>query len=108
MWVTVDEAKTIAERLGMPFAKFAAALLRTTPSGLALIDGPTGDCPLLDADGRCRVYDGRPRQCRTWPWWRENLASPQRWETAAAGCPGMNRGETHSRLYIESEAAKDF
>ncbi|MCC8190401.1 MAG: YkgJ family cysteine cluster protein [Planctomycetes bacterium] len=108
VWLTMEEARDIAADLGQEFTAFAAAMLRTTTSGLALVDDNRGDCPLLGEDGRCRVYAARPRQCRTWPWWDENLATRERWESAAARCPGVNRGERHSRLYIDSERAKEF
>lgn len=98
----------MAEALGMTFDEFAAKMLRQTLSGLALVDDPRGNCPLLQDDGRCRVYHHRPVQCRTWPWWEENLVSEMRWEEAASRCPGMNKGEVHSLLVIDSEKAKDF
>ncbi|MDA0802418.1 MAG: hypothetical protein O2819_01485 [Planctomycetota bacterium] len=33
-------------------------------------------------------------QCRTWPFWTENLASPAAWKLAKAKtpCPGMDGG----------------
>lgn len=108
VWVTDGEVETLAKALAMTVEAFAAKLLRRTPAGLALVDSGSGDCPLLGDDGRCRVYDSRPVQCRTWPWWEENLVSRRRWDAAATRCPGMNQGEVHSRLYIESEMAKDF
>ena len=92
----------------MDFTDFAARMLRSTLSGLALVDDARGDCPLLDEAGRCRAYECRPMQCRTWPWWEENLVSQRRWEDVATRCPGMNRGERHSLLVIETEKAKDF
>lgn len=106
--MTEEEASAIAACLGVSFKKFAATMLRTTLAGLALVDDGRGDCPLLGDDGRCRVYEARPRQCRTWPWWEENLVSRERWDAAAERCPGMNRGETHSQLVIDCEKAKDF
>ncbi|MCD8352125.1 MAG: YkgJ family cysteine cluster protein [Planctomycetaceae bacterium] len=108
VWVTMQEAQEIAAAIAMEFDRFAATMLRQTPSGLALVDGVHGDCPLLDAKGGCLVYHKRPIQCRTWPWWDENLASPGRWEDAATRCPGMNKGPAHSLVYIESERAKEF
>ncbi len=108
VWVTIEEAKSIAKALGMDFDAFAANLLRKTTTGLALVDGPHGDCPLLGEDGRCRVYQARPVQCRTWPWWDENLGGSDAWEAAARRCPGINRGPVHSRLFIDCERAKDF
>ncbi|MCC8181251.1 MAG: YkgJ family cysteine cluster protein [Planctomycetes bacterium] len=108
VWVTLDEAEQLAAAVGMEFDAFAAAMLRRTPQGLALVDDGKGDCPLLGDDGRCRVYHQRPLQCKTWPWWSENLLSEQRWNDVATRCPGMNAGALHSALYIEAEAAKDF
>lgn len=108
VWVTEEEAGKLAGALGMAVPDFAARFLRTTLSGLALVDDGKGDCPLLGENGRCRVYENRPLQCRTWPWWEENLVSRRRWDAAAVRCPGMNKGTVHSRVFIESEMAKDF
>lgn len=108
VWVTMEEAEDLAKALGMAMAQFAKTMLRNTFAGLALIDTPNGDCPLLSAEGSCRVYAKRPMQCRTWPWWKENLSSQASWDRCARDCPGINSGSKHSRLYMEAEAAKDF
>lgn len=108
VWITEDEARELAEALGMTLQAFASKFLRTTSSGLALVDDKSGDCPLLGEDGRCRVYHHRPMQCRTWPWWSENLISRRRWDDVATRCPGMNAGTVHSVIVIEAEAAKEF
>lgn len=55
------------------------------------------DCVFLDREtqpgkARCRVYQARPAQCRTWPFWSENLAHPRDWQRAGRTCPGMNHG----------------
>ncbi len=108
VWVTLEEAQGLAQELDLDFQTFAAKMLRNTLSGLALVDSPQGDCPLLGDDGRCSVYHSRPVQCRTWPWWDENLGSQQHWNNAATRCPGMNKGPAHSRIVIDCERAKDF
>jgi len=61
------------------------------------MDGP--DCPFLQG-ARCTVYPVRPRQCRTFPFWEENLASPAAWKRTARFCPGIDRGETHGLTRI--------
>ncbi len=108
VWVTMEEAESIAAALEMDFDLFARTMLRKTPAGLALVDGPSGDCPLLGEDGRCSIYAARPVQCRTWPWWDENLGRCEDWANASLRCPGMNRGALHSQVYIDCERAKDF
>lgn len=108
VWIDNAEIEPLAKALGMKTTDFTYEMLRTTPEGLALVDSPNGDCPLLDEDGGCRVYADRPMQCRTWPWWKENLVSPNAWASASRRCPGVGRGEIHSRFVIETEAGKEF
>jgi len=40
----------------------------------------TEPCGLLDEDGRCTVYEARPTQCRTYPFWDELIESRESWE----------------------------
>lgn len=40
----------------------------------------------------CKVYEVRPLQCRTWPFWHENLSSRKSWDHAAKRCHGMSHG----------------
>ncbi len=54
------------------------------------------DCVFLGRDdagcGTCSIYPVRPMQCRTWPFWPENLSSEKAYRYAAKGCPGMAKG----------------
>ncbi len=51
----------------------------------------------------CGIYAVRPLQCRTWPFWGENVVNASAWKRASKGCPGMNRGGRHfSREQIEA------
>ena len=65
-------------------------------------DFPNGDCIFFRDGQGCGVYPARPEQCRTWPFWHENLVSQETWNHAAAGCPGMNAGKLYSASEIES------
>ena len=47
------------------------------------------------------IYPVRPGQCRTWPFWSENLASPNAWNKTAQKCPGINRGKLYSYEQIQ-------
>ena len=58
------------------------------------------DCPFLK-DKRCTVYAARPTQCRTFPFWGENLRSPARWTRLTCFCPGIDRGEKQSLALIQ-------
>ncbi|KAI9913709.1 hypothetical protein PsorP6_005344 [Peronosclerospora sorghi] len=39
---------------------------------------------------KCSVYNARPTQCRTFPWWPQHLVSDYDWQVAAAKCEGIN------------------
>ncbi|MDR1301432.1 MAG: YkgJ family cysteine cluster protein [Treponema sp.] len=49
----------------------------------------------------CSVYEGRPLQCRTFPFWSSILVSPDSWDYTAASCPGMGKGMLHTKDEIE-------
>jgi hypothetical protein len=49
----------------------------------------------------CAIYDVRPTQCRTWPFWPSNLRSPDDWNRAAQKCPGINKGKLYTFDEIE-------
>jgi uncharacterized protein len=69
-----------------------------------LMDAPA--CPFLEGS-RCRVYDARPRQCRTFPFWRENLRSRARWDALKSFCPGVGRGAIIPVERIRSQLTDD-
>ena len=74
---------------------------------LSLKEQANGDCVLLE-NGTCRVYECRPVQCVTFPFWRYNLMTRQRWEDLAGECPGINRRRLRSFEEIEDALKKDF
>ena len=54
------------------------------------IDDPA--CPFLDSGNGCSVYPARPKQCRSWPFWAENLDHAT-WEGPVSKCcPGIGEG----------------
>ena len=104
--VDTNEIERMASHLGLTEEEFSDHFLRFTPRGPSLRERADGDCVLLSEPGRgehrrCTVYEVRPMQCRRWPFWAENLATPRDWKRAAAECPGMDRGQLHSLDEIE-------
>jgi Fe-S-cluster containining protein len=98
------EAAAIAASLAMKEKEFRRVFTRKAGGRTSLKEESDGRCVFYDEG--CRVYDVRPVQCRTFPFWYWNLAKRENWETVAGECPGMNRGCRYSREEIEDLAAK--
>ena len=84
---------------------FMKLYCRWVPNGdgknrLSLKEKLNCDCVFWEKEG-CRVYEARPLQCVTFPFWPSVLKDEESWEMAASGCPGMNQGITHSPGSIE-------
>jgi len=72
---------------------------------ISLIEKPNYDC-IFWRDGGCAVYEARPLQCRSYPFWEHQLESKEAWENVAKSCPGINKGALHSRQEIEEWLAR--
>ena len=51
-------------------------------------------------DNGCRIYPVRPEQCRTYPFWFQNLRSVERWQKVAKECPGIGKGRRYGQEEI--------
>ncbi|MHC4840491.1 MAG: YkgJ family cysteine cluster protein [Planctomycetota bacterium] len=89
VWVTADDMESMAKLLGMEFDDFTRKYIRQINWSFSLIETPDHDCIFLK-EGGCSVYDARPGQCRTYPFWAENLDTPKAWEKEAKLCPGIH------------------
>ncbi len=101
VWLQVEEGAAIAAYLGLEVAGFLARYTRKVDGGLSLREETDGRCVLFETDRGCRVYEARPRQCRTWPFWARIVATPAAWQREAADCPGMDSGELVPAAEIE-------
>lgn len=92
VWVSPDEAEAMAKRLNIPLEEFIAKYTRRIGNRVSLIERKVGknyDCVFLDGK-RCTVYEDRPKQCRTYPWWKENISSSKDWKEEGVRCEGIN------------------
>jgi Fe-S-cluster containining protein len=109
VWITDDEVERLAKHLQMSAERVVELYCRRIGERLSLKErrSPQGlyDCIFLKetkvggGQGKpatvkrvCSVYEVRPLQCRTWPFWDGNLASKENWDAAGQRCHGINRG----------------
>jgi len=106
--VSDAEVAALAARRGIDVAAFLVSYTTMTNEGRSLIEreGPHGkDCVFLDRSlipGKavCGVYEDRPAQCRTWPFWPSVVATPNSWRLAGRVCPGIGKGTLHGPQQI--------
>ena len=90
VWFSPEEATAIAEFLKIPLEEFLQKHTHRIGNRLSLREHPRNyDCVFLK-EKRCTIYEVRPKQCRTFPWWSENLESQESWKETAARCEGVN------------------
>jgi Fe-S-cluster containining protein len=105
VYLSQKDALLLAAALKVGYAEFVKAYCRWVPAEwgieqLSLKEKSNYDCVFWK--GGCSVYGARPLQCRIFPFWPSTVASAAAWESAAAGCPGIGRGELYTMEYIES------
>ena len=103
-----EEVAGLAELTELDADVFRKVYTHPLPDGsLSLRETRGGACIFLDAQRGCSVYERRPRQCRTWPFWGKVVETSQRWKTEAQSCPGMNRGTLRSADEIDLLSQSD-
>lgn len=105
IWVTSPEVKLIADFLKISAEQLRQKYLKRIGLRTTIIErAGTKDCIFLQTINdkkRCIIYPVRPTQCRAWPFWPDNLATPAAWNNAAQKCPGINRGKFYSFEQIQ-------
>jgi Fe-S-cluster containining protein len=92
VWVNEEEISEMAQFLKISPEEFIARYTRLIGNRLSLLEHRKNyDCVFLQNKKECRVYGARPKQCRTFPWWKDNLTSPQEWQETAKRCEGIHQ-----------------
>ncbi len=92
VYLTLQDRKRMAESLGLSLAEFSRKHCAKTDGYWHLKEeAGNPDCRFL-VDKKCSVYEGRPTQCRTWPFWPEVMGAKAWAREVAAFCPGVGKG----------------
>jgi uncharacterized protein len=106
--INQEEIEGMAAKLRMRVQDFMDEHTHMTPEGRSLREKKVGkglDCVFLDRNtipGKaiCGLYEARPRQCRTWPFWNSIIKSRATWERAKKMCPGIDNGKKYDLVQI--------
>ncbi len=126
VWISIEEIERLAAHLKLSPETVVEKYCRKVDGKFSLKERRnregTYDCIFLKAqkmpkpkpgpDGqldrvpvpikKCSIYEARPLQCRTWPFWPENLVSRKRWDDSGRRCPGINEGRKFTRKQVEA------
>ena len=90
VWISEEEIVEMASYLELDLDTFSKKYLRKVNNRWSLREKPANhDCVFLDGK-RCTVYPVRPSQCKTFPWWPQNVETPAAWKRAANSCEGIS------------------
>ena len=107
VWVNKEEIDALAAALSMTPAEFRRRYVRKEHGRRSLRELDGGDCVFFDRKTMgCTVYEARPLQCRSWPFWQSNLRSPATWEHTCEHCPGAGKGPRVTIEEIELRRTK--
>jgi uncharacterized protein len=90
VYLSNQDIENLSTHFGLEQEQFTRKYTRLVDGQYALLDAPGSyDCQFLK-NNQCTVYNARPIQCRTFPWWVHHLREPSDWEDAAGRCEGIN------------------
>jgi Fe-S-cluster containining protein len=106
VFLSEKDVNLLADALQMTYNNFIEVYCRWIPFGdrmerLSLKELSNYDC-IFWKNGGCTVYQSRPLQCRTFPFWQSVLRSEDAWDATKEECPGMGQGSLHSKEEIEA------
>ncbi len=90
VWLTDADIKRLSEHLNSTENELLKNHCRQVGNQYSLKERSVSyDCVFLK-DKQCSVYEGRPTQCRTYPFWGKNVSSKKNWDYLELECEGVN------------------
>ena len=103
VYLTRKDRERMAKHFGLRPAEFTQKYCGMTDGIYHLKEEPKNpDCIFLKGKS-CGVYEARPTQCRTWPFWPDIMNAKTWNKEVASFCPGVGKGRVFSREEIEAQ-----
>jgi uncharacterized protein len=93
-----DEITSIAGFLEISSELLIERFLTPFKDGFTIREAEEGRC--IFYENRCVIYPVRPLQCRTFPFWFQNMRSLFAWKEACRRCTGIGSGRLYTREEI--------
>ena len=104
VFLTAEDRKRMARHLQISTTAFTKKYCDKNEDGIWHLkeDGKNPDCSFLKNGKQCGIYEARPTQCRTWPFWPEVMNAKTWNKEVASFCAGVGKGKLFSREEIKS------
>ena len=109
VYLSYNDLKRFSKNFNISIKKFKKKYCQMTDGLIHLAEKPklNGNCIFL-RDKKCSVYISRPSQCRTWPFWNENMNAKVWNEDISINCPGVGKGQIIGINKIEKFLKEDL
>ncbi|MFT5042291.1 MAG: Fe-S-cluster containining protein [Hyphomicrobiaceae bacterium] len=103
VYMNEDEVAGLAKSLGLSKQQFRWRYTTLDELGWTELVFKDDRCVFLDdATDRCTVYEARPTQCRTFPFWRNFVRDGQWTPDVAEMCEGIGQGPVKDPAQVET------
>ncbi len=96
IWVTLDNIEAIAKARNVTVNELAENYIRRVGTRYSLQERYENKeylCCFLDAEsGQCQIYNERPEQCRSYPYWPAYAEDTEQVVKLFEECPGVSLG----------------
>jgi len=100
VFLTLSDRKRFAKFFKLSTTEFTKKYCEKTNGAYHLIESKNNpDCMFLK-NKACTVYESRPTQCRTWPFWPEVMNAKSWKKEVASFCPGIGKGKLYTKKDI--------
>ena len=102
VFLSAEELEALAKHEELTVEQFVKVYCRWIPSDdgfeyLSFRETSAYECIFWEEGIGCRVYELRPVQCRTYPFWSGVIKDEASWTEEGKKCPGIGKGELHSK-----------
>lgn len=103
VFLSLEDRRRFAKYFKISTSAFTKKYCQKLNGAFHLIEDPKNpDCMFLK-NKQCSVYEARPNQCRTWPFWPEVMNAKAWKKDVADFCPGVGKGPVIPAKEIERQ-----
>ena len=91
VWLEEKDIENLTNHFNISREDFFKKYTRQLGFDYSLKEDPQNDdCIFLKDKKICTVYEARPKQCRTFPWWPDNIKNHTHWNATKKRCEGID------------------